>query len=185
MTDEAALLEIDVQLEFADYLRYQYYDALRKQWWLIALFLLASAFSAFIVVLSAVRQDSYLLRDIIPFASVILLGGIFLVASPYLTAKRDFDVNAALRQVIRYRVYETHLTTISTRRQGKLPWAKVKEARETGTAFLLFVGRSGAFIIPKHEFPSAADILSMRELLTVILGPQKCRLKLTRLSSRF
>jgi YcxB-like protein len=185
MTGEAALLEVDVQLEFADYIRFKYFDALRNFWWLIPIFVLFSSFSAILIVVSAFYQDSYLLRDIIPFASLVMLGGVFMFASPYLTAKREFEVNPALRQVIRYRLYETHLSTVSTRRQGKLAWDKVNEVRETGTAFFLYVGGSGAFILPKHEFPTEADINSMRELLLVILGPAKCRFHLGRVSSRF
>jgi hypothetical protein len=186
MTDEAALLELDVQLEFADYLRYQYYDSLRTLWWLLPLFVLALGFSGVVILISAVYQDSYLLRDIIPFASMVFLGGVFLVASPYLTAKREYEVNPALRQVIRYQLHEEHLSVMSTRHQGNLPWTKVREARETGSAFLLYViGSSRAFILPKHEFPSETEILAIRELLTVILGAPKCRFRLGRISSRF
>jgi hypothetical protein len=186
MTDQAALLELDVQLEFADYLRYQYFDALRTLWWLFPLFALALAFSAVVVVISAVHQDSYLLRDIIPFASMVFLGGVFLCASPYLTAKREYEVNPALRQMIRYQLHEEHLSVISTRHQGKLPWSKVRQARETGSSFLLYVsGSSRAFILPKHEFPGDTEITAMRELLTVILGAPKCRFRLNRFRSQF
>jgi hypothetical protein len=186
MAEDAALLELDVQLEFADYLRYQYYDSLLKLWWLIPLFALAGAFSMAVVVVSAVRQDSYLLRDIVPFASMVFLGAVFLFASPYLTAKRDYEVNAGLRQMIRYRLYEGHLAVISTKRQGKLPWAKLREARETGSLFLLYVqGSSSAFVLPKHEFPGEAEVSAMRELLTVIVGARKCRFQLGQISSRF
>jgi hypothetical protein len=185
MTDEAALLELDVQLEFGDYLRFQYYDSFRRLWWTIPFFLLGSMVSAVLFVISAYYQDSYLLRDIIPFSSLIFLGGIFLFASPYLTSKREFEVNAALRQVIHYRFLETHLETISPRRRGKLPWTKVQEVRETGTAFFLYTAGTGAFIMPKREFPGEAEVMSMRELLIVILGPAKCRFELDRISSRF
>jgi YcxB-like protein len=185
MTQEVALLEVDVQLEFADYLRYQYFDSLRRLWWLIPIFLLFSAISGIVILVSAFYQDSYMLRDVIPFASLVLFGGIFLFANPYLTAKREFEVNPGLRQVIRYRIFESHLATTSIRREGKLSWAKVREARETGSAFLLYVVGSGAFILPKHEFPSQAEVMSMRELLTVILGPVRCRFHLGRISSRF
>jgi len=186
MAEESALLELDVHLEFADYLRYQYYDALRKLWWLIPLFALAGGFSVIVIVVSAFYQDSYLLRDIIPFASMIFLGAVFLFASPYLTAKREYEVNPGLRQMIRYRLHEGHLAVISTKRQGKLPWSKVREARETGSSFLLYVQGSGsAFILPKHEFPGEAEISAMRELLMVILGARKCRFQLGRVSSRF
>jgi YcxB-like protein len=185
MSEEAALLELDVQLEFADYVRYRYYDALRRLWWLIPLFLLGSGISAVVVLVSAFYQDSIMLRDVVPFASLVMLGGVFLFSGPYLTSKREFELNAGLRQVIRYRLFETHLATISIRRQGKLPWTKVREARETGSAFLLYVSGSGAFIMPKHEFPSEAEMMSLRELLMVILGPQKCRFQLNRISERF
>ncbi len=186
MTGEAGLLEVDVQLEFIDYVRYQYYDSLRRMWWLIALCALAGAFSVAVIVFSAVRQDSYLLRDIIPFASMILLGSVFLVATPYLTAKRESDMNPGVRQVIRYRLHETHLAIASSRVQGKVSWTKVREARETGSAFLLYVeGSSRAFILAKHEFLGADEIASLRELLTVILGAPKCRFQMGPLASRF
>jgi hypothetical protein len=186
MTGEAALLELDVQLEFGDYLRYQYFTALRTLRWLLPLFALALAFSVVVIVISAIYQDSYLLRDIIPFASMVFLGGVFLCASPYLTAKREYEVNPALRQMIRYQLHEQHLSVMSTRFQGKLPWGKVRDARETGSAFLLYVeGTSRAFILPKHEFPGDTEITAMRELLTVILGAPKCHFQLSRFSSRF
>jgi hypothetical protein len=185
MTEEASLLEVDLQLEFADYLRYRYYDSLRTLWWLIPLFLLASGFSVVTIVVSAFYQDSYLLRDIIPFASIVFLGGIFMFATPFLTAKREYEVNPALRQLIRYQIHEKYLSVISTRRQGKLPWNKIREARETGTAFLLYVDGSSAFILPKHGFPGEAEVMAIRELLTVILGSPKCRFKLTRITSHF
>jgi hypothetical protein len=185
MTGEAALLELDVQMEFTDYVRFQYYEALRRQWWLIPLFLLGCGTSAVLLVVSAFYQDSYLLRDIVPFSSLVLLGGVFLFAGPFLTAKRDFYVKAGLRQVIRYRIYETHLAIIYTRQQGKLSWSKVKEVHETGTAFLIYVSGSGAFILPKHEFPGESDIMSFRELLLVILGEKKCRFALGRVASAF
>jgi YcxB-like protein len=186
MTDQAALLELDVQLEFGDYLRYQYYISLRVGWWLIPLFVLASGFSVVVITISAFYQDSYLLRDIIPFASMVFLGGIFMFAAPYLTAKREYEVNPGLRQMIRYQVHEEYLAVTSTRRQGKLPWDKVREARETGSSFLIYVEGSGrAFILPKHEFPGETEILAMRELLTVILGARKCHFRLGRVSSLF
>jgi hypothetical protein len=185
MTDEAALLELDVQLEFNDYLRFQYYDSLRNQWWMIPLFLLGCSVSAVLLVVSAVNQDSYMLRDLVPFTSLLFLGGVFVLSGPYLTSRRDFYVKSSLRQMIRYRVYETHLGIINTRQQGKLAWSKVREVRETGSSFLVYVDRSGAFILPKHEFPGEGEIMSFRELAMVILGARKCRFNVGRVASHF
>jgi hypothetical protein len=185
MTGEAALLELDVQLEFNDYLRFQYYEALRTQWGLIPLFLLGSAVSAVVFVISAVNQDSYLLRDIVPFASMVMLGGVFIVAGPYLTAKRNFWAKAALRQVIRYRIFEEHLAVIQMKFQGKVAWNKIRQVHETGSAFFVYVEGSGAFILPKHEFPSEGEISACRELLTVILGARKCRFRPGPIASHF
>jgi hypothetical protein len=186
MTGEVALLEIDVHLEFIDYLRFQAYDSLRRLWWLIPVFALAGLFSIFVILLSAVRQDSYLLRDIIPFASMIFLATVFLFAMPYLTARREYDVNPAIRQVIRYSLHETHLGIFSSKVEGKLPWSKVREVRETGSSFLLYVqGSSRAFILPKHEFAGEGDIGSLRELLLVILGARTCHFELGFVTSRF
>jgi hypothetical protein len=185
MDPEAALLEFDVQLEFDDYLRYQYYDSFRRLWWLIPLFILLASVSSVIVGISAYYQDSYLLRDVIPFASLVFLGGIFIIAGPYLTAKREFEVNPGLRQTIRYRLTEKGLDTISPRRKGTLAWSKAGEVRETGTAFLLYASGNGAFILPKREFPGPVEISAFRELLLVILGVTKCKFQLDRISARF
>jgi hypothetical protein len=186
MTDQDVLLEVDVHLEFVDYLRFQAYDSLRRLWWLLPLLFLAGLFSIFVIVLSAVRQDSYLLRDIIPFASMIFLATVVLFANPYLTAKRDYDVNPGLRQVIRYRLHETHLAIISSKLEGKLPWSKVLEVRETASSFFVYVlGSTRAFILPKHEFPGEAEVNSWRELLLVILGAPKCRFHVGAITSRF
>lgn len=185
MTGEAALLELDVQLEFNDYLRYQYYEAVRKQWWTIPLFLMGCGLSFALLVISALHQDSILLRDMIPFSSLLLLGGVFVFAGPYLTSKREFYIKASLRKVIRYRVYETHLGIIHSNLQGKLAWNKVQEVHETGTAFLVYVDRSGAFILPKHEFAGESDVMSFRELLLVILGTKKCRFAMGKVAAFF
>jgi hypothetical protein len=185
MAPEGALLELDVQLKFDDYLRFQYYDSLRRMWWLIPLFLLFAFISLLIVGISAYYQDSYLLRDVIPFASLVFLGGIFIVAGPYLSAKREYEVNPALRQVIRYRLLENALETESPRHKGKLPWSNVKEVRETATAFFVYASGNGAFILPKREFPSAVEVSAFRELLLVILGAPGCKFQLDRISARF
>ncbi len=185
MSEEAALLELDVQLEFRDYLRFQYYDSLRKLWWTVPFFGLAALVSVVLVIISAYNQDYYLLQDVTPFTSLVFLGALFLFAAPYLSSKREFEVNAALRQRIHYTLHEHMLETVSPRRKGKLPWAKVSGARETGTAFFLYIAPSGAFILPKREFPSEAEVSAFRELLFVILGANKCNFTLDRISSKF
>jgi hypothetical protein len=185
MDDETALLEMDVQLTFEDYLRFQYYDTIQKMWWLIPIFMLGCCISAILLGVSAFRQDSYLLRDIVPFTSLLILGGVFVFAGPYFTARRDFAVNSSLRQPVHYIVRETFLQTTSPRRTGKLPWQNVKEARETGASFLIYTTSGDTLILPKTAFTSESQMMSLRELLIVILGIPRCLFKLNALSERF
>jgi hypothetical protein len=185
MNDDTSLLELDVQLEFEDYLRFFYYDSLLKMWWLIPFFLLGCCISAVLLGVSAYNQDSYLLRDIVPFTSMLFLGGVFLLAGPYFSSRRDFAVNSSLRLPIHYVVRESYLQSASPRRTGKLPWDKVILARETGSSFLIYTATAGTLILPKTAFTSESQMMSLRELLIVILGIPKCRFKLDRISERF
>jgi hypothetical protein len=84
--EEPALLEMDVQLTFDDYLRFQYFDAILTMWWAIPFFVLGCCISAVLLVVSAIHQDSYLLRDIIPFTSLLILGAVFVFSGPYFSA---------------------------------------------------------------------------------------------------
>jgi hypothetical protein len=185
MNDDVPLLELDVQLAFKDYVLFVYYDSLLKMWWLIPFFLLGYSISAILLAVSIARQDAYLLRDIVPFTSLLILGGIFVFAGPYFSSHRDFAVNPALRLPIHYVVRETYLQSTSPRRTGRLPWDKVSLARETGSSFLIQTNDGGTLILPKKSFQSESQMMSLRELLIVILGLPRCRFRLDWISERF
>jgi YcxB-like protein len=182
--EEPALLEMDVQLTFDDYLRFQYFDAILTMWWAIPFFVLGCCISAVLLVVSAIHQDSYLLRDIIPFTSLLILGAVFVFSGPYFSARRDFAVNSSLRLPIHYVVREHYLQSASPRRTGKLPWSNVRLVRETGASFLIYT-TGGTLILPKQAFTSESQMMSLRELLIIILGVARCHFKLDRVSERF
>lgn len=162
-------IEIDVLLDFRDYLRANYWYLLHRYKFLFAILLIAGVVYP-LVLISGGR--SYLLGDhswgyFIPW--FILL---YLIVSPYFSAKKYMASNRSLGEKIHYVFSTTGINTNAASFSGTLAWQNVFEARETGSNFLIFNSRSSMYIIPKRCFRDVEHMQAFKRLLQAELGPK-------------
>ena len=160
-------IDIDVQLEFNDYLKANSWFLWRKFKWLIVLLLIAAVVYPLIVVVrySSGVTVNYAWAYFVPWALLLVL-----LVSSYSGAKQHMASNKALHEKIHYVFSESGMDTTAASFSGTMAWQNVFAAHETGSNFLIFIARNMMYIIPKRCFQSAEQIDAFKRLLRAELG---------------
>lgn len=169
MADDTPI-ELEGQLEFADYLRANYWYLARKFRLFIGILVfvgvaypvmyLAGAFGA-----SAAQP----LQTNWGFLFVPALVA-FMVFGTYLGARGHFVSNKASGQRLRFRFSSTGIDAAGPLSSGHSSWETIRDAHETRRYFLLFISNNQMYTIPKRYFSAEEQIACFRQLLKVNLG---------------
>jgi hypothetical protein len=166
-------IELDVLLEFRDYLRANYWFLFRR-FKLLFLILVIGCVAYPLLVLtgrsSGNPNDNYW-GFLIPVGLLV-----FVMAGTYFGAKRQMASNKALSERIHYTFSEKGIDTSASSSSGHTSWENLYVAHETKTNFLLFISKNMMYTIPKRCFNDADDIVSFKDLLRSQLS-SKAKLK--------
>jgi hypothetical protein len=170
--NDVASIELDVTLEFRDYLRVNFWFFLRKLKFLLALLLIAMLYPLLTAIglMEGSERDNYW-GLLIPFGFFALLFG-----ANYYGARRYWESNASIRETKRYTLTERGIDVAGPTAGGYSGWENVREAFEKEHSFILFVSTQETYIIPKRFFDGGSQIEAFRDLLRRRL-PRKAKLK--------
>jgi hypothetical protein len=161
-------LNVDVLLEFRDYLRANLWFLFKSLKWLVLIAML----SPFIALYSWTQNPGT-----IPWPALILPAILlFAVLATYLGAKRSMASNKSLQENIHYTFSENGIDAVAVSSSGHTSWANVYRAVETTHNFLIFISRNQMFVIPKRYFHDEQKMRILRNLLQHHL-PGKTKLK--------
>ncbi|HUR95880.1 MAG TPA: YcxB family protein [Gemmatimonadales bacterium] len=108
----------------------------------------------------------------------IVLGGLILIAMP-LTHRRNLRAllrgNPDATAPVLYRFTDRGFEERECPVEVSIAWPEIREAVETATVLLLFVGRTRAFIVPRRALEQADQLDSVRVLLHDRLGARARR----------
>ncbi|MFL6209587.1 MAG: YcxB family protein [Pyrinomonadaceae bacterium] len=169
---EAASVELDVLLEWQDYLRAVYWSlfrALNMKIWLAfgPLLLLLYFYEMF---QGQTRQAMVLL---IPPGLLLVL-----IVNTYITAKRNLASQRSLSQTIHYSFSDNSIDISAPSSSSHIDWSNIYKVHETKHNFLLFIARNQMLVIPRRFFLNNEQISQFKELLRLKL-PSKLKLKRT------
>ena len=170
--NDVANIELDVTLEFRDYLWVNFWFFLRKLKFLLLLLLIAMLYPLLTVtgLMEGSEKDNYW-GLLIPFGLFALLLG-----ANYYGARRYWDSNASIRETKRYTFDERGINVAGPTAGGYSGWENVREAFEKEHSFILFVSTHEMYIIPKRFLGGTGVLEAFRNLLRRRL-PSKAKLK--------
>jgi len=155
-------IEIDVLLEFRDYLRANYWFIFhRLKLLLVMLFIGATAYPLILV-----RQEvsesptANYWGYFIPWAILA-----FLFVGTYFSARRHMASNKALSERVHYVFSERGIEATAPSSSGYTAWKNIYEAHETRNNFLIFISKKMMYTIPKRYFENAEQVASFKKLL--------------------
>jgi len=155
-------IELDVLLEFRDYLRANYWFLFRRFKLLFVILVIGCVAYPLMVLTGASPKnpnDNYW-GLLIPFALLL-----FIIAGTYFGAKRQMSSNKSLSQRIHYTFDETGIATVAPSSSGRTAWENIYKAHETKTNFLLFISKNMMYTIPKRCFADIQQLNAFKQLL--------------------
>lgn len=157
-----SIVEIDVLLEFRDYLRANYWFMFHRFKLLLLILLMGAVVYPLLLVsrmASPSPTDNYW-GYLIPWGMVALLFG-----GTYVSAKKHMASNKGLSERIHYVFSENGISAAASSSSGHTAWQNVYEAYETKTNFLIFLAKNMMYVIPKRCFDSFDQVASFKRLL--------------------
>jgi YcxB-like protein len=172
---EKSEIEIEVLIEFKEYLRCNYL-MVRKKCLRIFILLGIILLSCFFIALVKFGLTFYAFK--ISFIALIFTLSFLTLSliSLYLAVKKTFNSSAIVRQKLSYKLSENEIEAFGNSFNTKCGWDIITKAEETGGYFLLYSSTSSAFILPQRCFESDSQIADFRELVRRNLG-DKAKLK--------
>jgi hypothetical protein len=155
-------VEIDVLLEFSDYLRANYWFMFHRFKFLFLILFIGAVVYPLLLVSRMASQspsDNYW-GYLIPWGMLaLLLGG------TYFSAKKHMASNRGLSERIHYVFSEHGIDATAPSSSGHTVWKNIYEAHETKRNFLIFLSKNMMYTIPKRCFDSVEQIASFKRLL--------------------
>ena len=154
-------VEIDVLLEFRDYLRANYWFMFHRFKLMYVVLLIGVLYPLLLVsrVVSEDPTDNHW-RYFIPWGLIaLLLGG------TYFSAKKHMASNKALSERVHYVFSENGIDATALSSSGHTGWQNIYEAYETKSNFLIFLSKNLMYTIPKRCFDSVDQLTSFKRLL--------------------
>jgi hypothetical protein len=160
-------IEIDVLLEFRDYLRANYWFLLHRFKLLFVILFVGGVVYPLLLVSRIATQNptDHWWAFFIPWAMLL-----FLIAGQYFNAKKHMASNKALSETIHYVFSQAGINATAASSSGSTAWQNVFEAHETGRNFLIFISKNMMYTIPKRCFHSTEQLESFKALLRAQLG---------------
>jgi len=166
-------VELDVLLDFRDYLRANYWFLFRRFKLLFLILLFGGVVYPLLLLtgrLSGSPNDNYW-GFLIPFGMLL-----FVIGGIYFSAKRHMASNKGLSERIHYTFSENGIDALAPSSSGHTTWSNLYEAHETKNNFLLFISRNMMYTIPKRCFHDVEQISAFKDLLRSQLS-SKAKLK--------
>jgi hypothetical protein len=161
-------VELEVRLEFADYLWASYWYHFRKPGMKL-LALICSIYLVAIPVTLAITPGRVTLESLV--MPLLLPAGLLLfVASVYFGAKRSLASNRSLQDSIRYRFSADGIDVFAESSYGHTSWDNIYAAYEIRHAFLILISHSVMYTLPKRCFKDHEQFLAFQDLLEAHLG---------------
>lgn len=158
-------VEIEVVLEFNDFLRVIFWQSFRKMWFIFLLALILSPLAIYSLLFFKFSPALF-------FPLMPAIGALLMLWGIYTGAKKSSQaVKGKIQWLFFDDGYET-FTPVGTTRNN---WESLEEVQEKGKDFLLFPQKPMFIIIPKRFF-TTEQIAEFRELLRENLG-NKAKLK--------
>lgn len=155
-------VEIDVLLEFRDYLRANYWVIFHRFKLLLGIFFFAGVVYPLLLlsgITSRLENDTYW-GYLLPLAVLVLIFG-----GAYYSAKKHMASNRALSERVHYVFSESGIEGTSPSTSGQTAWQNIYAAHETKTNFLIFLSKNLMYVIPKRCFDDADQVASFKRLL--------------------
>jgi len=158
----ATTIELDILLEFRDYLRANYWFLFRKFRLLFLIIVIGCVGYPLLILTgrSSISPNDNYWGFLIPVGLLALL-----IVGTYFGAKRQMASNKALNERIHYTFSDNGIDTRALSSSGHTAWENLYVVHETKTNFLLFISKNMMYTIPKRCFNDANDINSFRHLL--------------------
>ena len=165
MRDKSAekTIQIDVLLEFRDFLRANYWYLFKKLRLLFAMLFIGGIVYPVLYFAGAIgettERQNYWGFLVIPTLLLLLL------VSTYLGAKKQMKSNKGLQESTRYSFSEDGIDAVAASSSGHTSWSNIREAYETKNNFLLFISNNQMYTIPKRFFESGEQVNTFKLLL--------------------
>jgi hypothetical protein len=170
---------VSTTLSFKDLYRFQVGQMMARLWFVLAIPVVLTAAVLVLLIASKFQPDSAnhagqlndLVLNLLPLLA--LFGFLFLVA-PAISAL-SASKNPNLRGGTRYEVSSLGVVNEGQHSRGDIRWAAFIKAKELGWAFLLYPQKNIAYLIPKRDLQSEADLLLLRRLIAENIPKAKMR----------
>jgi hypothetical protein len=162
--DSDDLFQLAGTLTLTDIVRFQYFDAIRRDWPVrtITVLVLWIALLGGIAVLLGSGAITGRASLGFFFAATLSWAPVML-ANPYLMARRQYHRQLNLREPIQFRFTDSGIQLRGLSFSGEITWVLVHRVDEAKTAFLIYQGSRSAWILPKRFFRADAEIKSWKE----------------------
>jgi hypothetical protein len=173
MQDDS-LVELSGTLAFRDLLKFQYSQCYRHTWWIVLLMTLISLAGVLLAaVVALLTSDLELVRrNGTPFL-LMLMFWTFVIASPYLAAKRLMKTTIPLSASITCIFSSRGIHRSGLHFSSEISYEALWAVRETKSLFLLYSGAGSAFVLPKRFFKDASQQNDWRILVEQRISPKR------------
>jgi hypothetical protein len=164
-------------LSFEDIMRFQYFHALRRIWWLVALlaillFIVAPVLLAlFVNTYPPVVSWGWVLANAAPVAYVLLAVMFFVLLAPYLGARKQFAAQNRHPQLLKVSFTSEGISSEGVGFSSKVAWDLVGTVLETRSFFLLYYSPGAAMVVSKRCFENPEKLERWRHLLGECVAP--------------
>jgi hypothetical protein len=171
-------IELRGGLSFEDTMRFQYFQALRRIWWLVALvaillFIVAPVLLAlFVNTYPPVVSWDWVLTNAAPVAYGLLAIMFLVLVAPYVCAKKQFAAQSQPPKILKVSFTSEGISSEGTGFSSKVAWTFVKTVRETESFFLLYYSASAAMVVPKRCFNNPEEMERWRNLFGACVDPK-------------
>ena len=155
-------VEIDVLLEFRDYLRANYWFMFRRFKLFLGVFFFAGVVYPLLLLTGvwSLRETDSFWANLLPLVVLVITFGAI-----YFNAKKQMATNRILSERHHYVFSESGIEATAPSSSGRVGWQNVYEAHETKTNFLIFISKNMMYVIPKRCFADAEQVASFKRLL--------------------
>lgn len=155
-------VEVDVLLEFRDYLRANYWFIFHRFKLFIGLYCFIGVVFPLLLLsgIASRRPGDNYWGLLIPLGVLVLM-----FAGTYFSTKRHMASNRALSERVHYVFSESGIDATAPSSSGRTAWQNVYKAHETKTNFLIFISKNMMYVIPKRCFDGAEQIAFFKRLL--------------------
>ena len=168
--------ELGGTFTLSDVVRFQYFHALRRTWWVVigvTLIVLAEVILAAVLALEFHNYE--IVRYGTPIALLFLLWLGIITVLPYTAARKQLKTGVSLREPIIYPFSPQGIHYKSAFSSGETSWKAFWRICETKSLFCLYSSASSALVLLKRFFKDEAEQSDWRRLVEQQIAPNHAR----------